>query len=108
MIRQRLEALDQKPQEPLESDPHRATDAAQGNSFYEQAFDEAPLVLRDEVLLTALDELAPTVMAVMVLFTVTNVTIFLKLGRLTLWTHISDDHDLLLTSAGLGSDVGQQ
>jgi hypothetical protein len=35
MIRQRLAALDQKPQEPLESDPHRATDAAQGNPFYE-------------------------------------------------------------------------
>jgi hypothetical protein len=43
-------------------------------------FNEAPLVLRDEVLLTALDELTPTVVAVMVLFAVMNVTIFLKLG----------------------------
>ena len=56
----------------------------------------------------ALDELTPTVVAVMVLFAVVNVTIFLKLGRLTLWTHISDDHDFLLTSAGLVSDIGQQ
>jgi len=55
-----------------------------------------------------LDELTPTVVAGMVLFAVMNVSIFLKLGRLTLWTHLSDDHDLLLTSAGLVSDVGQQ
>jgi len=35
MLRQRLEALDEKPQEPLEGDPHRATNAAQGNPLYQ-------------------------------------------------------------------------
>jgi len=29
-----------------------------------------------------------------------NVTVFLKLGGLALWTDISDDHGVLLTSAG--------
>ena len=54
----------------------------------------------DEVLLEALDKLASTVLALMVLFAVVNVTIFLVLGGLTLWADISDDHGLLLTSAG--------
>jgi hypothetical protein len=43
-------------------------------------FDQTSLVLRDEVWLAALDELASTVVAVMVLFTVMNVTIFLVPG----------------------------
>ena len=53
MIRQGLEALDQKTQEPLEGDAHRTTDAAQRNALHQQAFDQAPLFLRDEVLLAA-------------------------------------------------------
>ena len=67
-----------------------------------------PLVLRDEVLLEALDELASTVVAVMVLFAVMNVTIFLILGGLAPWTDVSDDHGVLLTSTGLGCVFGQQ
>ena len=82
MIRQGLKALDEKPQEPLECDPHRATNAAQRNPLHQQAFDERSRVLRDEVLFEALDKLAPTVVAVMVLFAVVNVTIFLILGGL--------------------------
>jgi hypothetical protein len=80
MIRQCLEALDQKSQEPLECDPHCTTNAAQRNPLYQQAFDERTLFSRDEVLLAALDNLAYTVVAVMVLFAVMNVTIFLILG----------------------------
>ena len=38
------------------------------------------LFLGDEVLLIALDELASTVVAMMVLFAVMNMPIFLKLG----------------------------
>ena len=108
MIRQGLKALDQKTQEPLEGDTHRTTDAAQRDPLHQQAFDETTLVLRDEVLLEALDELASTVVAVMILFAVVNVTIFLILGGLAPWTHVSDDHGLLLTSAGWGSVFGQQ
>jgi len=100
MIRQGLEALDQKTQEPLKGDAHRTTDAAQRNPLYQQAFDKTPLVIGDEVLLEALHELAPTVMTVMVLFAVMNVTVFLKLRGLALWTDISDDHGVLLTCAG--------
>jgi hypothetical protein len=47
-------------------------------------------------------------MALMVLFAVVDVAIFLVLGRLTPWTRISDDHPFLLTSAGVGSVFGQQ
>jgi hypothetical protein len=62
-------------------------------------FDEAPLVLREEVLLAALDKLASTIVAVMILFAVVNVPIFLKLGGLALWTDVSDNHSVLWTSA---------
>jgi hypothetical protein len=92
--------LNQKPQEPLEGDAHRTTDAAQRNPLHQQAFDKATLVIGDEVLLEALNKLAPTVVAVMVLFAIVNVAIFLKLGGLALWTDVSDHHGVLLTSAG--------
>jgi hypothetical protein len=100
MIRQGREALDQKPQEPLEGDPHRATNTTQGKPFHQQTFDEAPLFSRNEVLLAALAKLASTIMTVMVLFTSMSVTVFLKLGGLAPWTDVSDHHGVLLTSAG--------
>jgi hypothetical protein len=107
MIRQGLEALDQKTQEPFEGDAHRTTDAAQRNSLHQQAFNKTTLVIGDEVLLAALDKLAPTVVAVMVLFAIVNVAIFLKLGGLALWTDVSDNHGVLLTSAGWGRVFSQ-
>jgi hypothetical protein len=55
-----------------------------------------------------LDKLPSTVMALMMVFAVVNVPILLILGGLTLWIHVADDHGLRLTSAGLGSDGGQQ
>ena len=108
MIRQGLNALDEKAQQPLECDTHCATNATQRNPLHQQAFDERPCVLRDEVLLEALDKLAPTVVAVMILFAVVNVTVFLILGGLTPWAHVSDDHGLLLTSAAWVCVLGQQ
>jgi hypothetical protein len=92
MIRQGLEALDQKTQEPLEGDAHRPTDAEPRNALHQQAFDKTPLSSGDEVLLAALDKLAATVLAVMVLFAVMDVTVFLVLGGFALRTHLSDEH----------------
>jgi hypothetical protein len=65
-------------------------------------------IIRDEVLFEAVDKLTAAGMALMVLFAVVDVAIFLVLGRLTPWTHVFDDHRLLLTSAGVGSVLGQQ
>jgi hypothetical protein len=79
----------------------------QGNPFHQQTFDEVPLFSRDEVLLAALDKLASTIVAVMVLFAVMNVPVFLKLVGLAPWTDVSDDHGVLLTSAGWGRVFGQ-
>jgi hypothetical protein len=103
MIRQCLNALDEKTQPPFELDPHGAAEASSRNPLHQQPFDKTTLVIRDEVLLEALDELAPTVAALMVLFAVVKVAIFLVLWGLTLRTHISDDHRLLLTSPKLGT-----
>src|SRR5262245_48241577 len=99
MIRQGLEALGEKTQEPLESDAYRTTDAAQRETFQQQAFDERRLVLRDEVLFKTVDKLPSAVVTVMILFAIVNMAIFLKLGGLAPWTDVSDDHGVLLTSA---------
>jgi hypothetical protein len=80
MIRQRLEALDQETQEPLALDTHRATDAAQREPLHQQAFDERPCVLRDEVLFETVDKLPSTLLALMILFAVVNATVSLVLG----------------------------
>jgi hypothetical protein len=79
-----------------------------GDPLYQQVFDERSCVSRDEVLCEAVDKLTAAVMALMVLFAVVDVAIFLMLRRLTPRTLISDDHRLLLTSAGVGSVFGQQ
>src|SRR5262245_7014533 len=100
MIRQVLEAWDQKTREPLEGAAHRTTDAAQRQTFQQQAFDERTLVLRDEVLFKTVDKLPSAVVVVMTLFAVVNVPIFLKLEGLAPGTDVSDDHGVLLTSAG--------
>jgi hypothetical protein len=44
---------------------------------------------------------------VMVLFAIVNVAIFLKLGGRALWTDVSDNHGVLLTSAGWGRVFSQ-
>jgi hypothetical protein len=80
MIGQSLKTLNQKAQEPFEPDPHHATNASQRNPLQKQAFDESPSVVRDTILLPALDKLASTVVTVMVLFAVMNVSIFLIFG----------------------------
>jgi hypothetical protein len=60
----------------------------------------AELRIRDEILLEALDKLASTVMAVMILLPVVNVPVFLKLEGLAPRTDVPDDHGVLLTSTG--------
>jgi hypothetical protein len=79
-IGQGLKAPDEKPQEPCESDTYRLTHATQRKAFQQQAFDERPLVLRNKVLLAALNELAATVVALVMLFTIVNMPIFLVRG----------------------------
>ena len=81
-------------------DSHRTTDTAQRDPLHQQAFNQRSGVIGDERLRKAVDKLAPTGLASMVLFAVVNVTVFLVLGGLTPWADVSDDHGLLLTSAG--------
>ncbi len=92
MIRQGLETGDDKSQEPLEPDLDRTANAAKRETFQQQALNEITRFIRDEVVLEAIDKLTATVFALMVLFAVVNVTIFLLLGGLAARTDISDDH----------------
>ena len=80
MIGQGFKAVDNKAQELLEFDSHGATNAAQRQAFQQQALDQNSCFLRDEVLLEALDKLTATVLALMVLLAIVNVTVFLELG----------------------------
>ena len=59
-------------------------------------------------MVATLDELTSTIMAVMVLFAVMNVTIFLILGRLALRIHISDDHGFCSPPLDWSAFLGQQ
>ena len=54
--------------------------------------DETSRFIRDPILLKAIDKLAATVFALMVLFAVVDVAVFLEALRVTLWTGLSDDH----------------
>jgi hypothetical protein len=108
MIRQGLEAVDQATQEPLACDTDRTPDAAPRDPLDQPVCDERSCLSRDEVWFEAVDKLTAAVMAVMGLFAVVEVAIFLVPGSLTPWTLISDDHRLLLTSAGVGSVWDQQ
>ena len=61
MIRQGLETVDDKSQEPLEPDLDRTANAAKRETFQQQALNEITCFIRDEVLLEAIDKLTATV-----------------------------------------------
>jgi hypothetical protein len=108
MIRQGLEALDQETPAPRELDTDRTTAAAPREPLDQHVCDEGSGVSSDEVVCAAVDKLTAAGMALMVLCAVVEVAILRVLGRLTPWTHRSEDPGLLWTSAGVGSVFGQQ
>jgi hypothetical protein len=99
IIRQSLNAWDEKPHQPCERDTHGATNAPPGKPLYQQAVAEAPLVIRDAVWLAARDKLASTGVAGMRLLAMVHVAVFLRLGRLAPWAHIFAHQGLLWTSS---------
>jgi hypothetical protein len=98
----------QQPQVPLACDTHGATDGTPRDPFHQHALGQPSGVIRDEVWCEAVDTLMTAGMALMGRFAVVEVAIVLVRGRLTPWTPVSDAHRLLLTTAGVGSVVGQQ
>jgi hypothetical protein len=80
MVRQRLNTLDQKAQELLETDTHGAANTPQGDPFEQQTLDQRPSLIRDEVLLRALNELAWACLALMILFAIMSTAILLEAG----------------------------
>src|SRR2546426_3835760 len=97
--------LDQQVHEPRAFRPHGAPHAASRHPFHQHAFDTSARVLRDEGVLEAPDERPAPVVAVLLL-PIVHGSMFLLLGGLALWTDISDDHGVLLTSTGGGSVCG--
>jgi hypothetical protein len=92
MIRQRLKTVDHKAQQPFESDLGCTAYAAKGEAFQQQTLHEITGFIRDQMLLKTIDKLTATVLALMILFAVVNVTVLLIFGGFATWTDISDDH----------------
>ena len=80
MVRQRLNTLDQKAQEPLETDTHGAANTPQGDPFAQQTLDQFPCLIRDAGLLRALHKLAWARLAMMILFTIMRTAILFEAG----------------------------
>jgi hypothetical protein len=80
MIGQGFKTGDNKAQESLAFDPHGTTNAAQRQALQQQPLDQISGVIRDEVQLKAIDKLTSTVLALMVLFAIVDVAVFLVLG----------------------------
>lgn len=92
--------MDENAQQPREGDAHGATNATQRQALEQQAFDQSACVLRAEVLFEDRDTLTATALALMVLFPVVTVPVFLILGCLTLGADIADDPGFEWTSTG--------
>jgi len=79
VLRQCLKAGDEKAQSPHESHPYGTANTPQGNPLQQYALNQRPCGISDEGLVRTLDELASAVFALMMLFVIINVTIFLLL-----------------------------
>jgi hypothetical protein len=66
--------------------------AAGRDPCQQEALDQDALLGRDAIGRAVLDALVSTVVAVMMVFAVVHVPVCLTLGRLAVWTHISDAH----------------
>ena len=76
MVGQRLKLGDEKLQQPFESHPHRPANSPSGQAFEHQAFKKATRLIGYEILLEAGDKLTATVLALMILFAVVDMTVF--------------------------------
>jgi len=92
MVWQSFQAGDHPPQKPVEPDAYGATHAAQRQTFEQQTLNQSPGVVRDEVLLEAVDHLSSTIVTEMILVAVMPVTILLIGGGHAARTARSDDH----------------
>jgi hypothetical protein len=100
MIRQCLEAGDQKVYEPPATDTNGATDAVQGDFLAQQALHQGAMVLSHRTVAGVHHKLTTAGLVLMVLLPGMNMAIFLKVLGSTLGTRVSHDHSL----AGLPCD----
>ena len=71
---------------------HRAADAPQRDPLQEKAFNQRALVCGNQALVSLSDKLALTHLALVILFAIMDVTIFLELLRSTLGASVSRNH----------------
>jgi hypothetical protein len=75
--------------EPPDTDADSATETVQGDLLAEQALYQNALFINDHPVRGIYDELAATVLALVMLLAVVDMAIFLELRRLTLRTRLS-------------------
>jgi hypothetical protein len=92
VIRARRKALHHEVQQPGATDAHRTADPAQRDALTEQGLNQRALLVRSDGGIGVRTELALTRFAVMILFTMAGLAIFLVPLGSTRWTRFSDDH----------------
>ena len=88
----RRKAFHHKVQQPRETDSYGPTDPAQGNALAQQAFNQRALPRYNAPLAGLRDKLSWTRFALMILFTIMGMAIFLELCGATRRAGVSDDH----------------
>ena len=86
------QALHHKVQEPCETDTDSPADPPQRDTLAQQVFNQRALPMRNATVRGVSHKLTSARLAVMVLFGMVGMAIFLKPCRSTRWAHVSDDH----------------
>ena len=108
MIGTGREALNHKVHKPFETNANGTTNPVQGDFLAPQTFHKDALFLRNGAVLGVYDNLTTAGLALMVLLSIVNMAIFLKLLRSTSWARVPHNHGSLLTSAVSVTASGQQ
>jgi hypothetical protein len=85
-------ALHHKVQEPCETNTDSTADPQQRDTLAQQVFNQRALLMRNATVRGISHKLASACLAVIVLFGIVGMAIFLKPCRSTRWAHISDAH----------------
>src|SRR2546425_8719476 len=85
-------AFHDKMQEPRETDTYRTADTAERDALTQQMFNQSALLVRNATVFGRGHKLALARFALMILFAVASMAIFLVPVRATRWARVSHNH----------------
>jgi hypothetical protein len=107
MVGQSRKAGSHKVHKPSDAHTHHTANPVEGDFLALQAFHEGTVLARHEALSREEHKLATTGLALVVLFAVMDMPMFLELLGSTCWTCLSHDHDCVRASRVSVGDPGQ-